>query len=782
MHATPDLAEEISTLAPHDKRSLPTEVTETSAKILAIVFEYALNKIPDTSERFDAGMPKFLEVVGRFVVADAEVKMCLPAFPFKSANKEYKVLGALPDKAEELALARLNTMCKRIGGVYPPGAKLTIISDGLVYNDLVSTSDRETWAYGQALRAMAVAKGFKHIEFSRIRDLVNFPLPEKLEEITYVANATNFRRFLLNKYGKDDLDINHEIATNPDTNLTYRGYRRFLESDLKHIFPVGAGRSGSGYKRNIKYLAQAMLVRGNVSVVNPCPFPLPRKAVLVDRHRLSQPQPNTHFPTICVCPSIIPLASTSVALLATGEWVSAPKGDFEIDPKFELVYEDGQPSYFQEKPVPLTQLVESVHVEDAKVLRDSQQIGSDCQENGKIQVDSQHQLNGHHHVNDVHHTTSNPQRAAADSTYAHTQLHPDCRKFDTCWISREDMRKGEAFWRRNDRDIEEGVIGVLSTTCTDCKAPRFRDSRHVYLLTDRTIVHVDFNSSISHSHPDKKLWAIYCQRARRSVYKKSLLKARPRPCRAVVHAASKHYKVIVSSDGDHDHNISRTSEIDSGPGYMDDMLTLVCGTLRLSLLHGIRFLAVVRSSSSIETFRHLAIPGSSLTPTEPIIGKMVTVGFELTFASISNIFDQPQGYATLVVLMTIDLITIATCGDLRHHAAAQGFYIFGQDSLFYTVSVFIVDTISLQNTGHENALVNSRNLVTSWLAGPMTQVYLHEPGQRWASTTLSIVLPYVTLPLLGLLVSNPAKGQKQGLGQRHRPSRSTSQLLLYYGT
>lgn len=114
---------------------------------------------------------------------------------------------------------------------------------------------------------MAVQKGFSHIGFSRLRDLASFPLPEKLDEITYVANATNFRRFMFNKYGKDNLDIDHEIATNPDTEMTYLGYRRFLESDLRYIFPLGAGRSNHSYKKNIRYLAKQMLIRGYVSTL-----------------------------------------------------------------------------------------------------------------------------------------------------------------------------------------------------------------------------------------------------------------------------------------------------------------------------------------------------------------------------------------------------------------------------------------------------------------------------------------------------------------------------------
>lgn len=115
------------------------EMTETSTMILDIIFEYALNKLDDCTEKFAAGRPKFLSIIDRFVVAGTQVEMCLPAFPFKSANKVEKVLGILPDKAEELALERLNTMCTRIEDVYPPGSKLTIISDGLVYNGLSKT-------------------------------------------------------------------------------------------------------------------------------------------------------------------------------------------------------------------------------------------------------------------------------------------------------------------------------------------------------------------------------------------------------------------------------------------------------------------------------------------------------------------------------------------------------------------------------------------------------------------------------------------------------------------
>ncbi|TGJ79002.1 hypothetical protein E0Z10_g9760 [Xylaria hypoxylon] len=323
------------------------EVIETSRLILEIFFDYALNKIDHLEAGFEQGAQNFVPVVSQFVAAGKRVEACLPAFPFKSANKVYKVLGNLPDKAEELALERLNTMCKRIQNVYPPGAQITIISDGITYNDLLCISDQDTWTYGEALRTMAGEKKFDCISFSRMRDLLDFPLPEKMREIIYVANCGNFRRMLLNQHGNPDLDIDHEIATNPDTKLTYLGYKRFLESDLMYIFPQGTNRSSNAYKRDCKYLAKQMLIRGYAfagAVKNAFPnylrLSIHESIGAVAKISISLLNTKTGFTTPWHC---------SVAQLADGEWVSAPMGEFLKDSRLELVHVNGIPSHFIEK-------------------------------------------------------------------------------------------------------------------------------------------------------------------------------------------------------------------------------------------------------------------------------------------------------------------------------------------------------------------------------------------------------------------------------------------------
>ncbi|VUC29926.1 unnamed protein product [Clonostachys rosea] len=338
-------------MADNVEKTLPTSDagTETSSKILEIIFEFALNKVDDSVERLTAGTSKFLPTIDRFVKEGKRVELCLPAFPFKSANKVYKVFGILPDKGEELALERLNRMCERIRGVYKPGAKLTILSDGVVYNDLLSVPDRHVWQFGEALRAMATKKKFKNLGFARIKDVVKIDgLPEPLKEISYVANATNFRCALLNTYGKEGIDIDEEIANNPDTRLTFEGYQKFLEADLEHIYPTGEDLTSEEYKEDVSFLAKQMLTRGYA-------FARAIEAGFPNHLRLSiHKSTGDQKITMCLLDTKTGFTTPwhcSVAQMADGQWLSAPMGEFKKNSAMEIVEEEGRPMYFREKKV-----------------------------------------------------------------------------------------------------------------------------------------------------------------------------------------------------------------------------------------------------------------------------------------------------------------------------------------------------------------------------------------------------------------------------------------------
>ena len=107
-------------------------LVSSSSHILSIISRYKLANDVSLAKTNDG--VNFLAHIYNRVAANEPVLMCLPAFPFKSPNRSTKVLGRLPDKAEEFALAHLNGLCSAIGDIYGPGAKLMIVSDGLVYN------------------------------------------------------------------------------------------------------------------------------------------------------------------------------------------------------------------------------------------------------------------------------------------------------------------------------------------------------------------------------------------------------------------------------------------------------------------------------------------------------------------------------------------------------------------------------------------------------------------------------------------------------------------------
>lgn len=137
------------------------------------------------------------------------------------------------------------------------------------HEDLLGVPDRDVWAYGEALRAIKAEKELHNVEFSRLKDLVHFDIADQLDEIVYVANATNFRVALLTRFGRPGFDASLRISEDEDTCLTYRGYIKFLMTDLQDTYPVGQTRSKTKFKRGVEYIAKQMLSRGDVSIQAP---------------------------------------------------------------------------------------------------------------------------------------------------------------------------------------------------------------------------------------------------------------------------------------------------------------------------------------------------------------------------------------------------------------------------------------------------------------------------------------------------------------------------------
>ncbi|KAJ8576844.1 hypothetical protein ON010_g2363 [Phytophthora cinnamomi] len=93
------------------------------------VAAHFISRFADVQSFFDGQTnvfkPKrFLEeTIGRFVGRSEPITIVFPGFAMKTPIHGGKVLGPLPDRAEELALARLEKFCGDIEEVYPPAAR-----------------------------------------------------------------------------------------------------------------------------------------------------------------------------------------------------------------------------------------------------------------------------------------------------------------------------------------------------------------------------------------------------------------------------------------------------------------------------------------------------------------------------------------------------------------------------------------------------------------------------------------------------------------------------------
>ena len=86
----------------------------------------------------------------------------------------------------------------------------------------------------------------------------------------YLIHAGRYRRELIARYAPKDIDTRRAILNEVDTRMTYIGYMKFLQKDLRHssLAKDASGQMLSGwkYKAVIKKIALAMIERGKVSM------------------------------------------------------------------------------------------------------------------------------------------------------------------------------------------------------------------------------------------------------------------------------------------------------------------------------------------------------------------------------------------------------------------------------------------------------------------------------------------------------------------------------------
>lgn len=171
----------------------------------------------------------------------------------------------------------------------------------------------------------------------------------------------------------------------------------------------------------------------------------------------------------------------------------------------------------------------------------------------------------------------------------------------------------------------------------------------------------------------------------------------------------------------------------------------------------------------------------SLTATTSIMSSIIGGLCKLPLAKVLDIWGRHHGLAAMTFVLTVGLIMMAACNNVRSYAAAQVFYWVGYNGLTYTLGIFIADTSSLKNRSFMFAYATSPYIVTTWIGGPLATIFLNGPGWRWGYGAFAIITPVVISPLIMLFAYNVHKAERIGLIKgTNKANRTFGQSVKYY--
>jgi pyoverdine/dityrosine biosynthesis protein Dit1 len=220
------------------------ETTAQAREILRLVFRHR-RTLPGaakcTQDVIDNVCEQCLEphlpFVRRFIGAGLPIHFVLPAFPAKSPNPA-KVLGRVPDMAEELSLQFLDNLCAEIRKIHGPGARITICSDGLVFSDLVGVTDADVNNYAERITQI--------IQQLHLESLETFHMQDLYDE---AGSGEQMREWLCRHYAESKETIRERLHSNDSQQALFNGIQRFLFEDQ---VAIDKGKSRSRVRSECK--------------------------------------------------------------------------------------------------------------------------------------------------------------------------------------------------------------------------------------------------------------------------------------------------------------------------------------------------------------------------------------------------------------------------------------------------------------------------------------------------------------------------------------------------
>lgn len=217
-------------------------INQTTEKIIEVFEGFRMAPLP-IDQYNQIGRAVLTEKINGFVSSGRQIDFVMLGYPMKSPNNRDKVLGRLPDMAEAASFDNFADFGNRIKEIYSPGAAVSVVSDGYVFNDLLGVEDRTVEEYGEASRAMSAGAPVKWFD---IRDFYDRH-----------SSLQALREKAMLQHGITAEELERRILMDADVNNLYRGMIRFLSLDLA----IRDWPSNSQLHKAAKQLARDMMFR-----------------------------------------------------------------------------------------------------------------------------------------------------------------------------------------------------------------------------------------------------------------------------------------------------------------------------------------------------------------------------------------------------------------------------------------------------------------------------------------------------------------------------------------
>ncbi|MDG4794572.1 isocyanide synthase family protein [Micromonospora sp. WMMD1082] len=183
-----------------------------------------------------------------FVERREPVHFVIPAFPAKSRNPR-KVLGTLPDLAERLSIDFLESFCDQVRHFYPPGARVTICSDGHVFSDVLGIPDDDVTQYRRHLKRMIGETGGGSIDTYSLDDAFGA-----------AVSYDEMRRRLIAQHARPVEEIRERVRTDEAACTMFNGMHRFMVEDQTAL---NSTMSRTRLRTVCKDMAYQVILRSN---------------------------------------------------------------------------------------------------------------------------------------------------------------------------------------------------------------------------------------------------------------------------------------------------------------------------------------------------------------------------------------------------------------------------------------------------------------------------------------------------------------------------------------